>query len=119
MSEPSLIEWLQCPYGWQVPFTNPGPWLPENPTKLNVLAALIAMNQGNTRVTSWGAWSGGGVCGKIGLSQDEAIAMIALTCFVDGWLEATNGREDAQLGEVLKAEYDRMRSVQPVEDSPP
>lgn len=118
MSEPSLIAWLQEPNADPTPFEERGPWLPENPSKLNVLASLIALNGGRLNVTGWGCHSSGGLLGRVGLSQDEALTMIAFMGFVNGWLEGTGGREAPQLQELLRGEFVRMESLQP-QDPPP
>jgi hypothetical protein len=88
-------------------FLTPPTWLPEKPTRLCLLAALIAMNGGRMTVYSWGVSDGGGPYGKSGLSQQEALALIRLGHFIDGWL-AADELQGVGLGLAIRAEHDRV-----------
>lgn len=93
------------------PFDSPGPWLPEKPSRLCVLAALIAMNGGRLVVGGWGVMTGGGPYGKGGLSQDEALHLMRVASFIDGWLTATDSVDAKVLGAAIRAEHERVAAL--------
>jgi hypothetical protein len=113
---PSLLAYLAVTAERPLPFAHPLPWLPPFPSRLQVYAALVGMN-GGPRVTSWGKLREGGIYGRQGLSNNEAFALLELTAFVNGWLEATNGAEQDALRLAVEAEFARVKALRALEQA--
>lgn len=112
----SLMAHLNEPWKGDLPLRLWGErpaWLTENPTRLQVFAALVGLNGGRMRVGGWGCMTGGGPYGRVGLEQNEALALIQLGAFVEGWLQATSDAELPALTAALNAEHDRIAALSP------
>lgn len=81
------------------------------PTKLQVLTALVVMNGGEMTVRAWGVQQSGGLYGRSGLSQDEALCLLQLGSIVHGMLMATDGAEKTWLSESIKSEMQRVGAL--------
>ncbi len=105
----SLMQWLAEPVGIDtVRFFEgfPPPALPLNPTRLELLACLQAMHQGD-----WGIHTSGVTYCSAGLSQEQALVRLELNSFVQGWLRGTDHREDEELAAAIKAEWARIEAL--------
>lgn len=107
----SIMSWLDETIVGPVPIEIWGDrpaWLPDPPTRLTVLAALMAMNYGSTTVTEWGVSTLGGPYGKLGLDQREAIALIQIDHFIHGWMAATDHVEAVAVADRIYKEMARV-----------
>jgi hypothetical protein len=105
MAEPlSLMAWLAEPWKGRGPFDEYRPAaLPEQPSRLQVFAALLAMDTGG-----YGVISSGGPYGTVGLDQGQAFALMDLSAYVRGWDDGTGRVENEALKAALKAEWARV-----------
>jgi len=101
----SLMQWLGEPFvnpeqlfAWGVP-----PVLPAIPSRLQVVAALKAMDVGG-----YGIMMGGGPYGRSGLEHQEAQVWWELRAFINGWLEGTNFAEQDAFVAAIGREYERV-----------
>ena len=104
----TILEYLQQPAPRRWP-GNDVPWkIPVTPTRLQILAALVAMNTGG-----WGIITGGGPYGRTGLEMEESIELMKMQSFVTGWLSAREGPDETEaLNSALKAEWDRVETME-------
>ena len=102
----SLMQWLSEPFEGHERVWSWGPpsQLPQNPTRLQVVAALQMMDKGN----GCGIIQGGGLYGRIGLGQREAFAYWDLRSFINGWLTATDKSEEHDLVLAIRCEWERV-----------
>lgn len=84
------------------------PGLSGPPTKLQLFAALIAKNGGRAHVSGWGIHVGGGPYGMGGLTQEQALTLIAMSNFVEGWLKGTGRVEEQAMRAAVDAEHERV-----------
>lgn len=97
--KPTLAAWLAEP--WPMPLPWPAAMDPlvlvsGVPTRLQVFAALVAMN-GGMKIERFGSFTEGGPYGRMGLSVDEVVVLVHLNAFVLGWKTATGaGTEDVE-----------------------
>ncbi len=95
----TLMQWARVKWDGRLPFayldmrTTLRERLPTEPTRLEVLACLIALNGGDPHVRGWGVTSGGGLYGHMGVEQEEALTLLEMWAFVSGMIEATGGAE--------------------------
>jgi len=109
VSERTLLGWLLEPWdGGALPFGGAPPVLPPQPSRLAVYAALIGMNGGHVTVSGWGVSHMGGPYGKHGLDQEEALTLLGLSAFVEGWLMGTAGAEAAAVNAAVDEEHRRV-----------
>lgn len=110
MPAPTILDYLDAP-AEGLPFAIPVATLPERPTRLQVYAALMGINGKSPRVTKVvDKPESGGVYGRLGLMGREALALIELTGFYNGWLEATGGAWVAEINAKLDAEWERVKT---------
>lgn len=105
----NLMTWLAQPYERELPFEYGAPpplAALAAPSRLQVYAALLYMNGGET-VRGWGVTQSGGIYGTIGLEMSAALSLIQFTSFVAGMLEATEGAERPALSDAINAEIAR------------
>jgi hypothetical protein len=110
----TVMEWLGAQWVGPLPFGSyggPAPGrLPDQPTRLQVLAALVYMNAGTT-VRGWGVTTGDGIYGNMGLDQEGAWALLEAWAFVSGMLAATGEAEIEALTTALKEEHARVAAI--------
>lgn len=70
------LEWLQTP-------------LDDGRTVLSRFAELIEVN-GGLRVCGWGFMSSGGIYGRRGLEQEEALELLFMSGMLEGFMRAEN-----------------------------
>jgi hypothetical protein len=108
------MQWLGAQWEGRLPFGSYGApipgRLPNQPTRLQVIAALIYMNVG-TAIHGWGVTESGGIYGSLGLDQEGAVALIEAWAFISGMLAATGEAELALLTAAVKAEHDRVAEI--------
>jgi hypothetical protein len=104
-------EWLKQFWPNTLPFTKdtiPGV---EKPTNLQVVAALVMLNNGSLTVTRWGITASGGVYGRTGLNNEEAMALMNAGAYLSGLCDAT-GVTVENLQPLFNEEWQRvMRST--------
>jgi hypothetical protein len=109
----SLMQWLSEPVTSVSLSCN---HLPENPTRLQVAAALIEM--GGYFCSGYGVTTGGGPYGKHGLEQDEAFIWWEMRAFIEGVLYATHDAERAAFQSTVEAEWARVEALSGSEHKP-
>lgn len=111
----TLLGWLREPWLGPGPFGGPvTPGLvPAVPTRLQVYVALCSMNGGG-HVHGWGVQTNDGLYGRSGLEQEEALCLISLHSFINGWCAAAAAAgqpEERALREAVSAELARVRGI--------
>ena len=123
--KPSLLTWLAEP--WPMPLPWPAAMDPlvlvsGVPTRLQVFAALVAMN-GGMKIERFGTYADGGPYGRMGLSADEMVVLVHVNAFVLGWKTATGERtedvERAIAREIERASVLRAEMMHAKEELPP
>ena len=104
----SLMQWANEPWPGELPFEYG--WrprgIPENPTKLQVMAALNKVDTGG-----YGVASSDGIYGMRGLDQQAAFVWWELKAFTNGWITGTDGAEAEAFFAAIKAEHDRVAAL--------
>lgn len=107
----SPLQWLETLWKGPNPTDAVIPGIPgaDNSPLLNlhVFAALVGLNQFHTNVSIWGKTEAGGLYHRVGLTQEEALALISLSSYVKG-LNDAYGMEPIFVLKRLKAEWDRV-----------
>lgn len=116
----TLMQWLQTRWEENLPFEYPEhvKRLPAEPTRLDILACLVALNGGRFLVTGCGVTSCGGPYGHTGLEMKEGLTLIEMSAFVSGMLEATGGAEKESFHAAINAEHARVFALMEAEEPP-
>ena len=92
------------------------------PTRLQVFAALVAMN-GGMKIERFGTYADGGPYGRMGLSADEMVVLVHVNAFMLGWKTATGeNTEDVERAiarEIERASVLRAEMMHAKEELPP
>jgi len=103
-----VMVWLSEPWVGATPLDDDRPaHLPEQPSRLQVYAALVAMDTGGYGFI----YGGAGRYGREGLHQDEAIALLRIREFINGWLVGTGGGEVEAFNAAVDAEWARVDAL--------
>ena len=108
-----LMEWLSepAPNAAELLDMSTIPEVSRDPTRLQLYAALVGINGGRTQVSGWGCHSSGGPYGWEGLTQDQALTLIALSNFIEGWLIGTDRAEQGELLAAIGTEHQRVYAI--------
>jgi hypothetical protein len=110
----SLMQWLGKPWPKQLSLPFAHGWrptgLPDEPTKLHVLAVLVRL--GGWENSGYGITTHGGPYGRQGLEQQEAFALWDMRAFIEGVLYATEDAEVVAFKEAIEKEWARVEALQ-------
>lgn len=109
------IEWLEKPWQGEEPWSLLGrPWgIEDNPTNLNVFAALVYMNGNSMHVTGFNDHiTMGGAYGRRGLQGPECVALLRYGQYLRGLIDGIGGdlgkEESKKASKLIMKEQERV-----------